>query len=377
MGPRILINALSARLGGGRTYVLNLLRELGRDTRGYRFAMLASPGEFRPEEAGPVELITPRLPSASSPLRLPARVLYEELRLPLLARRFDLVYCLADLAPGYSPVPVVVLLRNLNIYDRRFYDTPRLRLLEQLVRLGLRSADRAIFPSAAAAALIASRLRIPSERLRVVPFGIGVEAFASAQPAEAVPLPYVFVPAALERHKNFEIVVEGFRRLRDPGAQLWIAGHDSEDPGYAQRVRDRVRELGLEPRVRFLGAVPYGEMLGYYRGARAVLLPSTIETFGHPVLEAMLAGAPVVASDIPAFRELAGEAALYFDPTDAEELAQTLDRVFEEPEATAERVAAGRERVQQFSWKSSVDRLCAVFDELLGGSPPPVELESA
>ena len=73
--------------------------------------------------------------------------------------------------------------------------------------------------------------------------------------------------------------------------------------------------------MRFLGRVPYEEILGYYRGALALVFPSLIETFGHPLLEAMLAGTPILAADIASFREVAGDAALYFPPQDPVQLA--------------------------------------------------------
>ena len=69
-----------------------------------------------------------------------------------------------------------------------------------------------------------------------------------------------------------------------------------------------VRELGLEDRVKFVGNVPYREVLGYYRDAVALIFPTWRETFGHPLLEAMLAGTPIIASDIPTCREVAGDA---------------------------------------------------------------------
>jgi glycosyltransferase involved in cell wall biosynthesis len=79
----------------------------------------------------------------------------------------------------------------------------------------------------------------------------------------------------------------------------------------------------------------------------------------------MLAETPIIAADIPAFREIAGDIALYFPPDDPVQLARAADSVRREPEAAKERVARGRARAAEFTWKRSTDRLCAVFDEVL------------
>ncbi len=361
--PRVLVNALSWSLGGGKTYVLNLMRELSRDSRGFEFTVLVGQGQLPPGIEG-VQIARVRLPRVPG-LGALSRVLYEETLLPFRARAYDLLYCVADLAPAFGTTPTVVAMRNLNIYDHRFYDNLRLRTLERLVRLGMPRVRRIVFPSRAAARLIGEKIRLPGERLAVVPHGISADSFGDASASESAPPPYLFLPAPLERHKNMEILFESIRHLRDSDLQVWIAGHDTTDPPHARHLRARVESLGVGDRVRFLGPVPYREILSYYRGARALVFPSLLETFGHPLLEAMVARTPIVASDIPAFREVAGETAVYFDPRDPKALASAVDSVFSDPQATRRRVDEAAERARYFSWERSVDGLCRVFEEVL------------
>lgn len=364
--PRVLINTLSLSLGGGRSYVVNLLRELGRDPRGFDFSVLVSSGQLSSAEIGGLRSTTVRLPSPRAATRVAFRVLYEETVLPLQAARFDLLYCLADLAPALRLAPTVVALRNLNIYDRQFYDTPRLRVLERMVRFGLRRADRVVFPSRAAADLITKRIPIPPQRVVVIPHGISPDVFAAgvAPPADAPP--YLFLPASLERHKNIPVLIECLAHVGDPKLQVWIAGGSDTDPAYGSELRRLAASPRVAGRVRFLGPVPYQEILGYYRGAVALVFPSLIETFGHPLLEAMLAGTPILAADIPSFREVAGDAASYFPPQDPVRLAHLVDELSRDEPQTRVRVERGRARAREFSWSRSVDRLCQVFEETLG-----------
>ena len=361
---RILVNALSVSQGGGRSYVVNLLRELRRDDRGFRFTLLATPEQLAGLDATGVAVETVRLPRGPRALRLPARVLYEEVGLPVRARRFDLLYCLADICPPFAPAPVVVLMRNLNIYDRRFYDDARTRMLFRLARVGAPRARFAVFPSRAAADAIRAKIPIREERVAVVPYGVSEAAFAAAEPFRSE-VPYLFLPAAPERHKNIETLIESLRHVSDPALEVWIAGDSLLDPAHTRALEALAQRLGLRERVKFLGPVPYAELLAYYRGATAFVFPSHIETFGHPLLEAMLAGTPVVASDIATFREIAGDSALYFPPRDAKALASQVDAVRADLAATTDRTLRARRRADGFSWQRSIDGLCGVFERAL------------
>jgi glycosyltransferase involved in cell wall biosynthesis len=361
--PRVLVDALSLGPGGGgsRSYVTNLLAELARDDRGFDLTVLAQPGALRGMDVSGVTVAELRLPVRG---RVLWRVLYEEALLPLRARGFDLLYCVADIAPPFATTPTVVLLRNLNIYDRRWYDDRRTRTLERLARWGVPRARRILFPSRAAAELISARIPVPAERVRVVPYGISLDAFQDA-PAADEGHPYLFLAAAPERHKNVAVLVECLPLLQDGKLEVWIAGRSLLDPAHQQELERRAAELGVADRLRFLGPVPYRELLRYYRGAVAFVFPSFIETFGHPLLEAMASGTPVVASDIPTFREIAGDAALYFPPTDPAALAAAIASLENDRAATARRVESGRRRAAELSWRRCVDGLCEAFREVL------------
>jgi glycosyltransferase involved in cell wall biosynthesis len=94
--------------------------------------------------------------------------------------------------------------------------------------------------------------------------------------------------------------------------------------------------------------------------------PSLHEGFGLPVLEAMAAGTPVVASDIPALREVAGPAAVLVPAGDADAWADALGRVLESPSLQAELAGAGRRRAALFSWAQTAEETLRVYEELVG-----------
>lgn len=306
-----------------------------------------------------------RLPGASGAARLAVRVAYEQTVLPARAAAFDLLYCPADLSPVVATTRTVVALRNMHIYDRTYYNTVRLRILGQLVRGGLRRVRRVIFPTQAAADKIASVFPVPTDRISIVPHGVAAEAFETLVEPDPDRPPYLFLAASLERHKRLDVLVRCLAHVKNPQLQAWIAGSAEVDPAYAAEIQAIATELGLDDRVRLLGAVPYREILGYYRGSVALAFTSLLETFGHPMLEAMLARTPIIAADTPSFREIAGDIALYFPPDDPIGLAQAVDELLREPEAADARVARGHARALEFSWRRSVDQLCEVFHQVI------------
>src|SRR5206468_11704614 len=124
---------------------------------------------------------------------------------------------------------------------------------------------------------------------------------------------------------------------------------------------------------------------GRYAGAALFVLPSFLETFGRPLLEAMAAGTPLVAADLPVFREIAGEAALYADPFRVEDLAGVIAQALDSTGAREARTRSGFERARRFSWDRAAARHLALFSRVLSErgraqllwSPTGAELETS
>lgn len=182
----------------------------------------------------------------------------------------------------------------------------------------------------------------------------------------ALPERYVFYPAATWHHKNHVRLLEAFaRRLRrDPDLRLVLTGLRMSG---ADAVEDAVARLGLRERVVHLGYVTPRELADLYAGARAMVFPSLFEGFGIPLLEAMMAGCPIVASTATSIPEVAGDAAVYFDPLDVDELEARLDELLDSPELGAQLAERGRHRVELFSPERMARETIDVYDRALEG----------
>jgi glycosyltransferase involved in cell wall biosynthesis len=178
---------------------------------------------------------------------------------------------------------------------------------------------------------------------------------------------YLLFPANTWPHKNHLRALEALQQLRDahglrPLLVLTGARKQGEDA-----LREACARLGLESQVRFLGYCPLEDMPALYRGARALFYPSLFEGFGIPVVEAMWCGCPVVCSDRTSLPEIAGEAALLFDPLSPDEMASALRRVLADEalrDALSER---GRRRAKDFSWRAFALQVLRTLSQVQSG----------
>jgi glycosyltransferase involved in cell wall biosynthesis len=254
----------------------------------------------------------------------------------------DVLHCPTFRAPPRSRVPLVVTVHDLAV----------LRHPETFNRW-TREYSRLLVPRVTAAARLVvavseftrreleALLRVPAERVRVVPNGVDA-AFAPEGPRAAGD--YVLAVGTLEPRKNLVRVAAAARRL---GVELRAVG---------ARGWGRVELEG----VRWLGELADAELAAQYRGARCLVYPSLYEGFGIPTLEAMACGTPVVTSAGGACEEVAGGAAVLVDPLDVAAIAAGIERA---ATRRMELVPLGLERARSFSWETTRVATRAVYDE--------------
>jgi glycosyltransferase involved in cell wall biosynthesis len=211
----------------------------------------------------------------------------------------------------------------------------------------LRGARLVLVPSAETGADAVRLAGVDPGRVRVVPLA----APPASPPRGPVPQePYALLVGGIEPHKNIGLALAAIAAC-PAGVRLVMAG-----PWSARRLarlRRKAAELGVEGRVDWLGFVDAGRLAALRAGALAALVPSRKEGFGFPVLEAMAAGVPVLASDTPALREVGGDAARYL-PADAPTAwAAAIAELADDPERRARQRALGLAQARAFSWEET------------------------
>lgn len=198
-----------------------------------------------------------------------------------------------------------------------------------------------------------------AKRVKVVPHGpLSVD---QTTPVSCVPFetdPYFFYVGRIEEKKNLGLILDAWKIVQQkyPKVYCVLAGA----PGNAyEALKARIEEENLHVNLR--GYISEAEMVLYFRQATGFLFPSLEEGFGFPVLSAFEANCPVICSDIPALREVAGNAALYVGVHDAEGLAREVLQLLEKPTLRERLAEAGSERLREFSWKKAAEKLSSVF----------------
>jgi len=166
--------------------------------------------------------------------------------------------------------------------------------------------------------------------------------------------PYLLFVGRIEKKKNVENIVRAFVGVKNkyPKLNLILAGSEGNA---TLDVKDLIRAEGIDDRVILPGYVPEEEMLGLMAGAGVFLFPTFYEGFGLPILQAMGAGAPVIASDQNPHKEVGGGAAIYVDPADPAEMAKKIEMIFENPELRQRLIQGGYRRIKDFSWEKTAE----------------------
>jgi glycosyltransferase involved in cell wall biosynthesis len=365
-----LLHLVPGQTGGSEIYAMRLIPAL-LDEGGLELVLFASregaPAIRAEHWAAGVEVVELRV-NATSRVR---RVLAEQTMLPRAVRRsrIDLLHNVFTTAPVAPGVPQVTTILDL-IY-RRFPEA-HAGLLSQgmrmLVPLSAKRSKRIIAISEATKADVVSFLGVDHSRVDVTYRAPGFTETADPVPEAELrerhslgDAPIVLSVSAHRPHKNLERLVDAVAAFDRPVVLVV--------PGYATRWEDElakhVRRRGMDQRVRFLGWLGAGELEGFYEAATCMVFPSLAEGFGLPVLEAMARGLPVACSNATSLPEVAGEAAVYFDPLDVPAMTGVIERLLGDPELRERLSAAGTEQAARFTWARTAEATIRSYERAL------------
>jgi glycosyltransferase involved in cell wall biosynthesis len=295
--------------------------------------------------------------------------------LPVAARRaqVDLLHNLLSTAPAVPGVAQVTTIHDV-IYKR--YPETHFGLLSlgvaALVPVAVRRSSRLIADSEATKNDLVAYLDADPGRIDVVYPGPGLRAppkpLSAANTRRRLGLaddrPIVLTVSAKRPHKNLERLIDAVERVRfEPPPVLLV-------PGYPTPLEDVLRRRAAAggADIRFVGWLDDETLDGTYRAATCLVFPSLAEGFGLPVVEAMARGTPVASSARPSLPEVAGDAALYFDPLDVREMATAIDRLLTDRSLRRQLRTAGLDRATRFSWTSAAEATLASYERALDAS---------
>ena len=297
--------------------------------------------------------------------------------LPRAARRtaFDVFHAPAYTAPLWGVHPLVVTLHDVS-YERRpeWYPYQVDRLRRWFYRRSALSADLVITDSDFSRREIEAAYGIHSDRIRVVPLGVGAPfvvdraacATHASPPESASDGPVILHVGDLHARRNVGVLVEALAllRRRDDELKHTVLVLAGTDRGSGPDIRARADALGVTSAVRTVTVADDATVVAWLRRASLLAYPSLYEGFGLPALEAMATGTPVVASTAASIPEVVGQAGLLVEPTDVRAWYEALVAVLGSPARSAQMRDAGVAHAQAFTWRRTAIATREVYREL-------------
>ncbi|MAI09960.1 MAG: glycosyltransferase [Rhodospirillaceae bacterium] len=360
---RVLVNGIHAKSGGGVTYLRNIMPLLAEDDD-LELHLFLHRDQFA--LFGVIdERIRVHLLDFSNGFF--TNLIWEQLVLPLLAKSMsvDVTVSPANYGPLMAPRQIIMLRNSLAVVGRETRIIKRLYWfgLALMTGLSLLTCRRAIAVSGyARSALTFGMGRLFRKKVSVIHHGVR-DMFEPA-PASSDGH-FILTVSDIYVQKNLHTLIGALAQVkRDyPDLKLKVAGK-AIDAGYQEEVKAAVYAAGLTDNVEFLGEKSTEELVELYQTCTLFAFPSTVETFGNPLVEAMSCGAPIVSSNTAAMPEILGDAASFFDPLDVEGMAGVISDLMgnaRERRALSEKSLA---RSQKYSWRQTATKTADVIKSI-------------
>lgn len=365
--PLIAINGrfLTQVVTGVQRYSIEMVSRLSNLQSHYQFVVVAPPGKL-------VSMV-PNLRQDKFPI---AGHLWEQLRLPWLVKKMkaDLLWCPANTAslPNFG-VPLVVTLHDAAMFAGPEWFSPAFALYYRfLIPMFGRVASKIITVSLfSRQELVKYGLVSRLDDIEVVYNGLTPlkekKNGATKTLEQLQGKNYVLCLGSRDPRKNLSRLLAAWNNIPDKirnGRVLAIAGK-------ADKIFSKEKFPNVPNGVLFLGYVPDEQLFDLYSGADAFVFPSIYEGFGLPPLEAMSCGTPVLVSNVASLPEVCGDAALYCNPYEIDDISSKLIKLLTDKSLVIELRKRGIERAKYFSWENSARQLVAIFDEVLRNKSVP------
>ena len=361
----ILINAISARLGGGQTYITNLLSYI--ENQSIDNIYILGFNDIKITNNAIVKLIPVPDYVTNSPY---IRYFWEKINFKKIISLYNInILFYPGGSISYRPtgadkdkVKTVVTFQNMLPFDdiqRKKYgfSTARLRLevLKKVFIKSLCKADLVIFLSQYARDMALEKCNYRIKKNVLIPHGIDIPTKSPVSVNKGQLDNYFLYVSTIDRYKSQIEVVEAFSLLKKEnyfGFKLVLAG--SEYKPYKTELVFRIKKLGLENDVIFTGHVSKNELNQLYKNATLIIFASETENCPFILLESMSSGTPVVSSNYPPMPEFGGDAVLYFDPESPSQLCKVISSLLDSPELMDKYSKLSLERIKRYSLKKAV-----------------------
>lgn len=354
---RILVNAFAAREGGGKWFTAALIQKLAEQNPDWHLLVFYSDKDFVSGWLNRPNLKLRYVPQA---LGYGQRILWQQWKLRKVIKEENISLVFSPMCMGMfvPPVPQITVQRNAHTFVvkmRKREGSKWQRWVRLLITLGsIKSSTENVFVSRYMIDLASKWLRPDVKHWHVIYNAINRE-FFNRDVERLIGNRYLFCAGAVTPYKNIDTLIKAFELVCKESSQelkLVLAGLGAE-PGtkgsaWKKYLFDLIKTCGLQNKVIFMGNADRKTLVSLYKYAEACVAPSLLESFGIVPAEALCCGTPCVVSDIPAFREVYGDAVLYCDPDRPTVMADAIVRLLQDNELRDKLVEKGRDLLVKY-----------------------------
>lgn len=372
---RILINAVSAKAGGGITYLVNLLKYLPVIMASHDFLCVIQDIELPKELYCHKNLEIRKIPQASG--NVLKRYWWENTGLIKLGNQWkaDVLYCIANMTPLIPTIykKVLMIQNAAPLTPKALYMLVKYEGLKKffqmlantiLTLLSAALCKKTIVLSNATKKLLQRYL--PFKKTNIIYHGIDTSSFSykALRPEKAGNKPYYIFVSNLYVYKGLEYIIDAYR-ANENLPSTFIAGFPF-DLMYVNHIKQLITKYNLQEKIQFLDSVPHNELPGWYANALGMVYPSWCENCPNILLEAKACGCPIIAMDIGPMPELCNNQEIIVNPFDGKALAEGMERATYISK-TPERIRQLKDFTDSFTWEAAMLKHKECFEEINNG----------
>jgi len=326
----------------------------------------------------PQKNIKSLLPSNNSIILRPIDIkgskwnLWENVRLPLaiLKDKINLLHCPAQTAPYWKPVPTIVTIHDvipLKIDDG--YSLKERKRLARNIKNSIKKASHIITVSNFSKKDILELFPEACDKISVIYWSVS----SNYKPISldivqkklklkyGINSSFFFAFGGITPRKNLHRLIESFLRFKNQEIKLVIAGLSTKN--FTQFIS--LFKNSKKEKIINVGFIPEEDVPYFLNGAIALIYPSLYEGFGLPILEAFACGCPVITSNRTSMPEIAGDAALFIDPEQEDDILKAMYKIYESHKLRKELINKGFKRIKKFNWEITVQQIAQLFKSIL------------
>jgi glycosyltransferase involved in cell wall biosynthesis len=289
-------------------------------------------------------------------------------------KRPDVFFSPSHYAPRFSPVPTAISIMDLSyIHFPQLFTKHDLYQLTNWTKYSAKEAKKIFTISNFSRGDIIKIYKKRPEDVISTPLGVRetenikfkTENMEELNKKFGITKPYILFVGTIQPRKNIAKLIEAVSLLKNKEVKLVVVGKK----GWLwEGILAAPDKFKIANRVKFLDFVTNEDLPSLYKNALCFVLPSLYEGFGLPVLEAMKFGCPTVISNVSSLPEVGGDAAIYFNPQNVDDIAEKLELVIQDSKLREEMVEKGYNQVKKFSWEKTAKETLKVLEELANNS---------